>query len=46
MLFGTQLTINLNQKPIKLIDAAIQANYNPNSARQDHYGKQRFTKKR
>jgi len=27
-----QLTINLNQKPIKLIDAAIQANYNPNSA--------------
>ncbi len=27
-----QMTINLNQKPIKLIDAAIQANYNPNSA--------------
>ena len=27
-----QLTINLNQKPIKLIDAAIQASYNPNSA--------------
>ena len=27
-----QITINLNQKPIKLIDAAIQANYNPNSA--------------
>ena len=26
-----QLTINLNQKPIKLIDAAIQANYNPNA---------------
>ena len=26
-----QLTINLNQKPLKLIDAAIQANYNPNS---------------
>ena len=26
-----QITINLNQKPIKLIDAAIQANYNPNS---------------
>ena len=23
---------NLDQKPIKLIDAAIQANYNPNSA--------------
>ena len=27
-----QTTINLDQKPIKLIDAAIQANYNPNSA--------------
>ena len=27
-----QITIDLNQKPIKLIDAAIQANYNPNSA--------------
>jgi polysaccharide biosynthesis/export protein len=27
-----QVTINLNQKPIKLIDAAIQANYNPISA--------------
>ena len=27
-----QVTIDLNQKPIKLIDAAIQANYNPNSA--------------
>jgi polysaccharide export outer membrane protein len=26
-----QLTIKLDQKPIKLIDAAIQANYNPNS---------------
>jgi len=26
-----QLTINLNQKPLRLIDAAIQANYNPNS---------------
>ena len=26
-----QTTINLNEKPIKLIDAAIQANYNPNS---------------
>ena len=26
----TQLTLNLNQKTIKLIDAAIQANYNPN----------------
>ena len=28
----TQITIDLNQKPIKLIDAAIKANYNPNSA--------------
>ncbi len=27
-----QITISLDQKPIKLIDAAIQANYNPNSA--------------
>ena len=27
-----QVTIELNQKPIKLIDAAIQADYNPNSA--------------
>ncbi|MDC3163041.1 polysaccharide biosynthesis/export family protein [Candidatus Pelagibacter sp.] len=27
-----QITIELNQKPIKLIDAAIEANYNPNSA--------------
>ena len=27
-----QLTINLDQKPIKLIDAAIQANFNPNAA--------------
>ena len=27
-----QLTINLNQKPIKLIDAAIQAEYSPNSS--------------
>ena len=26
-----QITINLDQKPIKLIDAAIQANYNPNA---------------
>ena len=31
----TQLTINLNQKPIKLIDAAIQANYSPNSSSKD-----------
>ena len=27
-----QLTIDLNQKPIKLIDAAIQAEYSPNSS--------------
>ena len=27
-----QLTINLDQKPIKLIEAAIQANFNPNAA--------------
>ncbi len=27
-----QITINLDQKPIRLIDAAIQANYNPNAA--------------
>tara|TARA_Y100000389_G_scaffold48597_1_gene43879 strand:- start:1022 stop:2152 length:1131 start_codon:yes stop_codon:yes gene_type:complete len=27
-----QITINLNQKPIKLIEAAIQANFNPNAA--------------
>ncbi len=27
-----QITINLNQKPIQLIDAAIQANFNPSSA--------------
>ena len=26
-----QLTINLDQKPIKLIEAAIQANFNPNA---------------
>ena len=30
-----QVTINLNQKPIKLIDAAIIANYSPNSASKD-----------
>ena len=35
----TQLTINLNQKPIKLIDAAIQANYNPNSADKNYGNK-------
>ena len=27
-----QITINLNQKPIKLIEAAIQANFNPSAA--------------
>jgi polysaccharide export outer membrane protein len=32
-----QLTINLNQKPLKLIDAAIQANYSPN-AESKNYG--------
>ena len=30
-----QITIDLNQRPIKLIDAAIQANYNPNSETKD-----------
>ena len=35
----TQLTINLDQKPIKLIDAAIQANYNPNSADKNYGNK-------
>ena len=35
----TQLTISLDQKPIKLIDAAIQANYNPNSASKDYGNK-------
>ena len=34
-----QLTINLNQKPIRLIDAAIQANYNPNSADKNYGNK-------
>ena len=34
-----QITINLNQKPIKLIDAAIQANYNPNSADKNYGNK-------
>ena len=34
-----QLTINLNQEPIKLIDAAIQANYNPNSADKNYGNK-------
>ena len=34
-----QLTINLNQKPIKLIDAAIQANYNPNSSDKNYGNK-------
>ena len=27
-----QLTINLNQKPIKLIEAAIEANFNPSAS--------------
>jgi len=35
----TQLTIDLDQKPIKLIDAAIQANYNPNSADKNYGNK-------
>ena len=34
-----QITINLNQKPIKLIDAAIQAKYNPNSADKNYGNK-------
>ena len=34
-----QITIDLNQKPIKLIDAAIQANYNPNSSNKDYGNK-------
>ena len=34
-----QLTINLNQKPIKLIDAAIQANYDPNSVDKNYGNK-------
>ena len=34
-----QITINLNQKPIKLIDAAIQANYDPNSADKNYGNK-------
>ena len=34
-----QITINLNQKPIKLIDAAIQANYNPNASNKDYGNK-------
>ncbi len=35
----TQLTIDLDQKPIKLIDAAIQASYNPNSADKNYGNK-------
>ena len=27
-----QITINLDQKPIRLIEAAIQANFNPSAA--------------
>ena len=34
-----QITINLNQKPIKLIDAAIQANYDPNSTSKNYGNK-------
>jgi polysaccharide biosynthesis/export protein len=34
-----QITIDLNQKPIKLIDAVIQANYNPNSADKNYGNK-------
>ena len=34
-----QITINLNQKPVKLIDAAIQANYNPNSSDKNYGNK-------
>ena len=34
-----QITIDLNQKPIKLIDAAIQANYDPNSADKNYGNK-------
>jgi polysaccharide export outer membrane protein len=34
-----QVTINLNLKPIKLIDAAIQANYNPNSVDKNYGNK-------
>ena len=34
-----QITIDLNQKPIKLIDAAIQANYNPNASNKDYGNK-------
>jgi len=29
---SSQITINLDQKPVKLIEAAIQANFNPNAA--------------
>ena len=35
----TQLTINLNEEPIQLIDAAIQADYNPNSASKNYGNK-------
>ena len=34
-----QITIDLNQKPIKLIDAAIQANYDPNSTGKNYGNK-------
>ena len=40
----SQITIDLNQKPIKLIDAAIQANYNPNSSSKD-FGNKGFLRR-
>ena len=39
-----QLTINLNQKPIKLIEAAIEANFNP-SASDKIYGTKGFLRR-
>ena len=39
-----QITIDLNQKPIKLIDAAIQANYSPNSSSKD-FGSKGFLRR-
>ena len=39
-----QITIDLNQKPIKLIDAAIQANYSPNSSSKD-FGNKGFLRR-
>ena len=40
----SQITIDLNQKPIKLIDAAIQANYSPNSSSKD-FGNKGFLRR-